>query len=66
MSVVENIQNVRAKIAAAVEKKRQNGGGRTSVGSQQDKACGADWRGGAGRGVFFSGRKQGAGNHGKI
>lgn len=44
MSVVENIQNVESKNCGSRRKKRQNGGGRTSVGSQQDKACGADWR----------------------
>ena len=57
MSVVENIQNVRAKIAAAAEKS-----GRTA---EDVLLLAADWRGGAGR-VPFSGRKQGAGNHGKI
>ena len=62
MSVVENIQNVRAKIAAAAEKSGRTAEDVLLLAVSKTKPVELI---GAGR-VSFSGRKQGAGNHGKI
>ena len=61
MSVVENIQNVRAKIAAAAEKSGRTAEDVLLLAVSKTKPVEL-----IGEAVSFSGRKQGAGNHGKI